>query len=238
VDVVVPTSLGPSRLVVDEASDPRAALWLGHGAGGGVNAADLAALAARLPALGITVLRYEQPWRTAGKRVAARPPVLDAAWLAAAPVVESLVPGVPLVVGGRSAGARVACRTAVAVRASGVVCLSFPLRPPGSGPEKSRLAELLLPEVPVLVLQGGRDTFGQAAQVLDEIPTAAISAAPGEGAGRSDYGNIRVVEVPGADHGMKVLASSSSKPRDVATLLVDTVADFVLRDPAVASPST
>jgi predicted alpha/beta-hydrolase family hydrolase len=234
VDVAVPTSLGPSRLVVDAAAEPRAALWLGHGAGGGVTAVDLTALAAHLPARGITVLRYEQPWRTAGKRVAARPPVLDTAWLEVAAVVADLAPGLPLVVGGRSAGARVACRTAAAVNASAVVCLSFPLHPPGSGPEKSRLPELLLPEVPVLVLQGERDTFGSAATVVAEVGDAAV---PGNPDGRArGHENVRVVEVPGADHGLRLLKASALKPRDVATLLVETVADFVLREAAGAAP--
>jgi predicted alpha/beta-hydrolase family hydrolase len=230
VDVAVPTSLGPSRLVVDEAADPQAALWLGHGAGGGVNAIDLAALAARLPERGITVLRYEQPWRTAGKRVAARPPVLDTAWLEAAAVVTELAPALPLVVGGRSSGARVACRTAAAVNASAVVCLSFPLHPPGSGPEKSRLAELLIPDVPVLVLQGDRDTFGSAATVIAEVGDAATDAStPGRR-------NIRVVEVPGADHGLKVLKASHLTARGVADLVVETVADFILREAAHPAP--
>jgi uncharacterized protein len=228
VDVAVPTSLGPSRLVVDEATDPQAALWLGHGAGGGVNAVDLAALAARLPARGITVLRYEQPWRTAGKRIAARPPVLDTAWLEAAAVVAGLAPGLPLVVGGRSAGARVACRTAAAVNASAVVCLSFPLHPPGSGPEKSRLAELLLPEVPVLVLQGDRDTFGTAATVTAEVTGSAERAENPATRGLTAR-RIRVVEVPGADHGLKVLKAAPMTSRGVADLVVESTADFVLR---------
>jgi uncharacterized protein len=228
VDVAVPTSLGPSRLVVDEATHPQAALWLGHGAGGGVTALDLAALAARLPARGITVLRYEQPWRTAGKRIAARPPVLDTAWLEAAVVVAGLAPGLPLVVGGRSAGARVACRTAAAVNASAVVCLSFPLHPPGSGPEKSRLAELLLPEVPVLVLQGDRDTFGTAATVRAEVAGSAERAENAATRGLTAE-RIRVVEVPGADHGLKVLTSAPMTSRDVADLVVESTAEFVLR---------
>jgi predicted alpha/beta-hydrolase family hydrolase len=219
---------------VDAAADPRAALWLGHGAGGGVNAVDLAALAARLPERGITVLRYEQPWRTAGKRVAARPPVLDTAWLEAAAVVAGLAPGLPLVVGGRSSGARVACRTAADVGASGVVCLAFPLHPPGSGPEKSRLAELLLPEVPVLVLQGDRDTFGSAATVAAEVASAAEGNGTDAAAGERE--NIHVVEIPGVDHGFKTLKASPLKPRDIATLLVETVADFVLREATGASP--
>ena len=111
----MPTSLGDSRLVVDEAADAHAVLWLGHGAGGGIGAADLAALAPRLPRLGITVVRYEQPWRVAGRKVAPRPVALDAAWLETAPRVAELAGGRPIIAGGRSAGARVACRTASAV---------------------------------------------------------------------------------------------------------------------------
>jgi predicted alpha/beta-hydrolase family hydrolase len=237
VDVPVPTSLGPSRIVVDEAADARAVLLLGHGAGGGVNAPDLAALAARLPARGITVVRYEQPWRTAGRRVAARPAALDIAWLEAVRVISGLAAG-PLVVGGRSAGARVACRTPAAVGAVGVVCLSFPLHPPGR-PEKSRLDELLLPEVPVVVLQGDRDTFGSAATVITEVGTAMITTdsdpahrTPGTAGPR----DIRVVEVPGADHGLKVLASSPLSARDVADLVVDTVGLFVREMTIDAAP--
>ena len=182
-------------------------LWLGHGAGGGIEARDLAALAAALPHRGITVVRHEQPWRVAGRRVAPRPASLDIAWLETAPRVIELADGLPLVVGGRSAGARVACRTATAVGAAAIVCLAFPLHPPGS-PDRSRLAELLLPDAPVLVLQGGRDTFGTA---------TALSAEVG---GRK---NIRVVEVPGADHGMSVLRSSPLDASGVDALVVRTV---------------
>ena len=208
----VPTALGPGRLTVAAAADPAAVLWLGHGAGGGIDAVDLAALAARLPDRGITVVRYEQPWRVAGKRVAARPAALDAAWLETASRVRELAGDVPLVVGGRSAGARVACRTAAAVNAAAVVCLAFPLHPPGS-PEKSRLSELLEPTIPVLVLQGDRDTFGTASDVV-----AAIGARDG----------IHVVDVPGADHGMKVLKASPLGAAGVRDLIADTVTGFVL----------
>ncbi len=210
-DVDVPTSLGPGRLVVDAADAPSSVLWLGHGAGGGIGAIDLAALARALPERGITVVRYEQPWRVAGRRVAARPPSLDIAWEETAPVVTELADGLPLVVGGRSAGARVACRTAASVGAVGVVCLAFPLHPPGS-PEKSRLSELLTPEVPVLVLQGERDTFGSAATLISEVGARS---------------NIRIVPVPGAGHGMKVAASAPLNARGVADLVTASVAEFV-----------
>lgn len=207
----VPTSLGPGRLTVSEATASKAVLWLGHGAGGGIGAADLTALAGALPARGITVVRYEQPWRVAGKKVASRPATLDVAWLESAPLVAELAAGAPLILGGRSAGARVACRTAVELGAAGVVCLAFPLHPPGR-PDVSRLEELLQPTVPVLVLQGDRDTFGTAADVTSDV---------------AGHDNIRVVEVTGADHGMKVLKASPLTSGDVARLVTASVAEFI-----------
>ncbi|MFF1878689.1 alpha/beta family hydrolase [Leifsonia sp. NPDC058230] len=210
-DVAAPTSLGPGRLVVDAAENPSAVLWLGHGAGGGIGTIDLTALAAELPDQGVTVARFEQPWRVAGRRVAARPETLDVAWEETAPLIEEIAGGLPIVVGGRSAGARVACRTAASVGAAAVVCLAFPLHPPGR-PEKSRLSELLTPDVPVLVLQGERDTFGTAGTLGAEV------------GGRT---NIRLVVVPGADHGMKVLASSPMNAHDVAELVTSSVLDFI-----------
>ncbi|MBN9631080.1 MAG: hydrolase [Actinobacteria bacterium] len=214
-DVDVPTSAGPGRLVVAPAKRPRALLWLGHGAGGGIGAADLTALASALPALGVTVARYEQPWRVAGKRVASRPAALDVAWLETSPAVAELADGLPVIVGGRSAGARVACRTATETGAIAVVCLAFPLHPPGR-PDVSRLAELLTPSVPVLVLQGDRDTFGSADLLRTEV-----EAAPG------DRSNVRIVPVPGADHGMKTLKASPLTARDVRDLIVSTTVAFV-----------
>lgn len=211
-DIDVSTTLGRARLVVDAAAEPRAVLWISHGAGGGIDAVDMAALAAALPGLGITVVRYEQPWRVAGRKIAPRPAALDVGWLEAVPHVAELAAGLPLIVGGRSAGARVACRTASAVGAAAVLCLAFPLHPPGN-PEKSRIDELLMPTVPVLVLQGERDTFGNA----DAVATAIGAAAP----------SIRVVAVPGADHSMKVLKSSPLDASAVANLVVDTVRGFI-----------
>ncbi|MGN7798334.1 alpha/beta hydrolase family protein [Leifsonia sp. 22587] len=207
----VPTSVGPGRLTVSAAPEPTAVLWLGHGAGGGIDAPDLALLASRLPDRGITVIRYEQPWRVAGKRVAARPATLDVAWLETAPTVRELADGLPLVVGGRSAGARVACRTAASTGAAGVVCLAFPLHPPGRQ-DASRLDELREPDVPVLVLQGGRDPFGGAEQLVAELGTQT---------------GVRVVEVPGADHGMKVAKASAFGPADVRDLVTASVEGFV-----------
>jgi hypothetical protein len=129
-----------------------------------VAASDLEVLALRLPALGVSVWRVEQPWRVAGRRVAPAPSVLDDAW---AQVVQTVPRDLPLVLGGRSAGARVACRTSQALMAVAVVALAFPLHPPGR-PERSRADELLAVQVPTLVVQGLSDAFG----APGEFPTA------------------------------------------------------------------
>lgn len=153
----VGTPAGEARITWHRAADPRLVLAVSHGAGGGIEARDLAALAAALPPRGITVALVEQPWRVAGKKVAAAPKVLDTGWRALWPALAE--PGLPVVAGGRSAGARVACRTAAELGAAGVLALAFPLHPPGR-PEKTRLAELVEAGSPTLVVQGGRDPSG------------------------------------------------------------------------------
>ena len=186
----VDTPHGPARVHVETVDGARAALVLGHGAGGGVDAPDL--LAARDAALEarIAVARVEQPYRVAGRRSSPRAPVLDAAWTA---VVERLIAGelagLPLVAGGRSAGARVACRTAATTGAGAVLCLAFPLVPPqrGGKPPQSRLAELDAVAVPVLVVQGERDRFGMP-------PPGArreVAAVPGDHGLKKDVGAVR-----------------------------------------------
>jgi predicted alpha/beta-hydrolase family hydrolase len=174
--VEVQTPHGPARVRVLEASAPRALLLLGHGAGGGVDAPDLKAATEVAVGCGVSVGLVEQPYRVAGRRSAAPPKQLDAAWLAVAAAVAGEL---PLLTGGRSSGARVACRTAEAAGAVAVLCLAFPVHPPGR-PEKSRLDELDAVRVPVLVVQGESDPFG--------MPPAA----PGR----------EVVAVAG-DHGLK-----------------------------------
>lgn len=144
-------------------SDPLGVVVLGHGAGGGVNSPDLTAAAAAAHDAGLTVALVEQPYRVAGRRSPAPAAQLDAAWLAVIAELRRETPPVaPLLVGGRSSGARVACRTAADTAASAVLCLAFPLHPPGRGddPSKSRLPELDAVRVPVLVVQGERDPFG------------------------------------------------------------------------------
>lgn len=134
---------------------------LGHGAGGGTRSVDLLAAREAAHAAGFRVALVEQPWRVRGRKVAEPPPKLDLAWVAVLAELE----GAPLVVGGRSAGARVACRTAAQVGADAVLCLAFPLHPPGR-PDKSRLPELAAVDVPVLVVQGDRDSFGVPEQAV------------------------------------------------------------------------
>ncbi|HSC49727.1 MAG TPA: alpha/beta family hydrolase [Gaiellaceae bacterium] len=152
------TPHGPARVHVHEAAAPAAGwLVLGHGAGGGVDSPDLRGAAEAGLAAGLAVALVEQPYRVAGRRSPAPATHLDAAWIA---VVEQLpLARLPLVAGGRSSGARVACRTAAATGAVAVLCLAFPLHPPGR-PEKSRLAELDAVTVPTLIVQGERDPFG------------------------------------------------------------------------------
>ncbi len=162
IDVATPH--GPARIHLDIAADPRGALVLGHGAGGGVGARDLVTAAETARSLGVSVALVEQPYRVAGRRSPAPAHQLDAAWIA---VVEHLraaeLTDRPLVVGGRSSGARVACRTAGETGADAVLCLAFPLQPPprrGKPPGPSRLPELDAVTVPTLVVQGERDRFG------------------------------------------------------------------------------
>jgi predicted alpha/beta-hydrolase family hydrolase len=157
------TPQGVGRTHVQPVDDPVAALVLGHGAGGGIGAPDLIAASESARSAGLTVALVEQPYRVAGRR--SQPPAaqLDEAWITiVGHLAGSELTGLPLVVGGRSAGARVACRTWAQTNAVAVLCLAFPLHPPGRAddPTKSRLPELDSVRVPTLVVQGERDPFG------------------------------------------------------------------------------
>ncbi|MFE9255481.1 alpha/beta family hydrolase [Streptomyces sp. NPDC006879] len=181
---LVETPAGPARITWYPAPDAHLVLALGHGAGGGIEARDLKALAGALPAHGVSVALVEQPWRVAGKKVAASARVLDMGWRALWPSLTASA--VPVVAGGRSAGARVACRTAAEVGAHAVLALGFPLHPPGK-PERSRVQELIgvvAEGLPVLVVQGERDPFGRPQEF---------------GPGR-----FEMTAVPFADHGFAV----------------------------------
>ena len=160
----IDTPHGSSAAEVSMAAHGRGVVVLGHGAGGGIGAPDLVAATSGALDAGFHVILVEQPYRVAGRRAPPRAPLLDAAWIAVVQAVRGRFDdAAPLVVGGRSSGARVACRTATMLAAEGVLCLAFPLQPP-RGADKpaapSRIHELAAPEVPVLVVQGERDPFG------------------------------------------------------------------------------
>jgi predicted alpha/beta-hydrolase family hydrolase len=157
----VDTPHGQANVHVYPADQPRAALALGHGVAGGVTAPDLVAVTDATRSEGISVALVEQPYRVAGRRSPAPAHQLDAAWTAVVDhLLASELGGLPLVVGGRSSGARVACRTAEATGAVAVLCLAFPLQPPGRAERPSRLPELDAVKVPTLVVQGAGDPFG------------------------------------------------------------------------------
>jgi predicted alpha/beta-hydrolase family hydrolase len=194
------TPHGPANAHLHPTDEARAGLVLGHGAAGGVTARDLVAVTSAAREVGVSVVLVEQPYRVAGRRSPAPARQLDTAWAA---VVDQLLArelhGLPLIAGGRSSGARVACRTAAATGAVGVLCLAFPLQPPRrAAPAPSRLSELEAVTVPTLVVQGSRDAFG--------IPPA---------------GSRRTVVQVSADHSLKTdLDAVAAAVRDWLPLVV------------------
>lgn len=185
VSIDIPTPQGPAAAHVDRPPRPlrpHGLLAIGHGAGGGIEAVDIKLARDAAITAGWAVARVCQPYRVAGKKVPPAAPKLDEAWLAVIAALRKQrgFRTVPLVVAGRSSGARVACRTAPELGAAGVLCLAFPLHPPGR-PDKTRRPELETPSVPVLVVQGSRDPFGT----------------PPAGPRR------QLVVIDGADHGLK-----------------------------------
>jgi len=190
---------------VHPASRPRAVLVLGHGAGRGTDTADLLGLARDLPSDGVAVVLVDQPWFVAGRRIAAPPATLDRAWLAVLDGLRArlgLRPRLPLVVGGRSAGARVACRTAAVGGAGAVLALACPLVPPSARADADKHAaalakrrpELFAPAeagIAVVVAQGERDAFGTAAELRDLVGRRRL---------------VQVVVVPDADHALRTRA--------------------------------
>lgn len=159
--LTVATPHGAAHVELRCAPQGRAALLLGHGAGGSISAPDLTASARAAAAVRVHMALITQPYRVAGRRAPAPARQLDAAWLAVSRyLAEEVFAGLPMIFGGRSSGARVACRTATAGDAMAVLCLAFPVHPPGR-PDRSRMDELNGVNVPVLVVQGERDPFGR-----------------------------------------------------------------------------
>jgi uncharacterized protein len=202
---LVPTPQGDARLVVRRAKRPIATLVLTHGAGGGIDAPDLLRLARTLPQQEVSVTLVEMPWRVQGRKVAPRPALIDEAYRA---VLDAMRMRSPLIIGGRSAGARSACRIARSVGAKGVLALSFPLHPPGR-PEKTRLPELLGARVPTLVVQGERDPFGTPA----EFP-----------------GRLDLAVVPAADHSLRVPKSADIGQDDALAVVLEATLEWIVRD--------
>jgi uncharacterized protein len=201
----IPTPHGDARLEVHRAAEPMATLLLTHGAGGGIDAPDLQAIAADLPRFGVTVELLEMPWRVAGKKLAPRPAVLDECLMA---VAGALRPRTPRVVGGRSAGARAATRGAQALGAEGCLALAFPLHPPGK-PERSRVAELEGAGVATLVIQGERDPFGRP----EEFPS-----------------DVDLTVVPSADHSFRVPKRGEITAEDALGIVVEATLEWVVRE--------
>lgn len=170
----IETSAGPAEIELDEVDDPAFLLVITHGAGGGVDAKDILAVRDSAIEAGGAVARVIQPYRVAGRRAPGAADKQDEAWREIVAALRTRFAGLPLVQGGRSNGARVACRTAIDVGARGVIALSFPLHPPGK-PDKSRRAELLAPgDIEVVVINGGSDPFG----VPDPADAAEVKVIP------------------------------------------------------------
>lgn len=204
----VPTPHGDGRSHTFRARRPFATLLLSHGAGLGVGSRDLQAIARDLPRNGITVVLFDQPWVVAGRTVATPPRTLDAGLRAAA---ARLRPTTPLVVGGRSAGARSATRCATGLGAAGCLALAFPLHPPGH-PEKSRLDELAGSGVRTLVVQGERDPFGGP----EEFP--------------GDLDHVAMSVVPGGDHGFAVPKRGPVTQDEAMGIVVEATLEWIVRE--------
>jgi predicted alpha/beta-hydrolase family hydrolase len=204
---LVATPQGEARVVRRAARGAIAELVLTHGAGGGIDAPDLVRLAQDLPRNGISVSLVEMPWRVLGKKLAPRPALIDEAYRA---VLAGVRPKAPFALGGRSAGARSACRIGADVGAQGVLALSFPLHPPGK-PETTRVEELTGAGIPVLVVQGGNDPFGRP----EEFPAS-----------------TELAVVPEADHGMKVPKRADLDQAGSLALVVEAALEWLVRDVA------
>ena len=202
---LVATPHGEARIVARRAKRPVATLILTHGAGGGIDAPDLLRLARTLPQQDVSVTLVEMPWRVAGRSLAPAPPVIDECYRAA---LDSMRMRTPLVVGGRSAGARSAARIARSTGARGLLALAFPLHPPGR-PEKSRLEELRSARVRSLVVQGEKDAFGRPEEFPDDVELTAV---------------------PFADHGFKVPKKAPLSQDEALDVVLEATLEWIVRE--------
>ena len=196
---------------------PRATLVLGHGAGAGIEAWELQLLARELPPIGVDVILVEQPWRVAGKKVASAQSQVDAAFREVVSDVKRSGDALRrLVIGGRSTGARIACRTAADLAVDGVLCLAYPLHTPGRPITETRVDELVTAtkQCPVTVVQGDRDTFGTPVEVAAEVAERNAKAL--------------VVSVPWADHSFRIPKKATITADEVGLVIVETTRRVLL----------
>lgn len=211
----IPTPYGPGRLHTKRSRKAIGTLLLSHGAGRGVDSPDMVTLQEHLPSHGVTVAIFEQPWAVAGRPIATNGASLDVALTAAASWMRVRT---PLVVGGRSAGARSAARTANSLGASGCLMLSFPLHPPGE-PTKTRVEELARPTMTRLVVQGEHDPHGRP----EEFP--------------ADMIGVDLTIVPSADHGLRVAANAPIDQADADLIITEAVLEWVVAEVLGAGPA-
>lgn len=221
-DIDTPSGLARAHFHPASHGRPRASLVLGHGVGRGVDAVDLAAIASALPDDGIEVVLIEQPWRVAGRRLGGAASALDRAWVTCLRDVRSRGIGTRrLVVGGRSTGARVACRTVGDVKPAALLLLAFPLHPARrttvTGPAPTRLPEVVeaARAVPIVVIQGTRDALGSPGEI-------AVGLAEGEA-------TARVVPVWAADHCFQVPARAQTTTEEALDMVVRAARSTALR---------
>lgn len=199
----IETRSGTANATWEVPADAKGLLVLGHGANGNVDSRDLVKVSKAAQAAGFGVSRVTQPYRVAGRKAPAPAAALDAAFEDVITALRERL-DVPVISGGRSSGARVACRTATATNAAGVLALAFPLHPPGR-PDRSRAPELHAVSAPVLVFQGDRDSFGSGDEIEETSPPA----------------TVRIERVPGANHGFAVRKGDPPVLDDVANTVVE-----------------
>lgn len=214
----IETTAGIARAHVYEVPEgvPRGTLALTHGAGTGIESWDLQLLASNLPMRGVEVVLFEQPWVVEGKKVAASKSKLDAAFRESVTWLRRSGEALRhLIVGGRSSGARTACRTVVDLEVDGVLCLSFPLHPPGK-PDHDRSDELATAAENhlVTVIQGDRDPFGTPVELIEATGERGLS--------------VDVLGLPWADHSMQLKKKAPLTQEEIGIYLSEATWNTVI----------